>query len=612
MSKKQPLYKASEIIDRFGGIRPMAALIDTPVTTVQGWKKRDVIPGTRRETILQAAQNNDVNIDDLAAISEPAPSATSKKKPVKKSATKKSASKKTVKKKPVKKTPDIQSEKQDEAIASNYIKDNSDDIDSEIIRSEKDDDTEDDKTNTSVPAFLTEEYENKETAKADQENLAATPVASIPSAKPANSNVITAIWLLTAFALLATAIALYFIVPKMKANDAIIKAQSQKLVALEEDVRSGIENTVQTKDQNGFMGASLPENLEEKIDSLQNQARNISVTVDQLSEKAKELSAESYNKGAEKLSSQMQEFETRIEEKLNTLSPKKMTMPSFSFTDLKERIDTMSLSESGRKLLAQANDRLSAILPSDNNEEVMMDNLEAAQEEDSALGSTLMGVPKEDLKAAAMLIAFSQFRSSLDREESFDKDLDLLKKLVGDDNPELQSNLDRLSIHADDGVLTTAGLATALKQMTGDIVVSSLNGEDISIKEKAKARFGDLVQIEKDGVPVSGTETQKTLSRAQDVLEKGEIEESVVLLESLEGNAEEAAKPIIEEAKALMLAEKTKAMFEEKFNAFVSNSGVNSGNFDLKTMRQSIEDLNPYRNDKIVRDPNSDMIILQQ
>ena len=106
MSKKQPLYKASEIIDRFGGIRPMAALIDTPVTTVQGWKKRDVIPGTRRETILQAAQNNNVNIDDLAAITEPASSATPKKKPAKKSAIKK-----TVKKKPVQKTPDVQSEK---------------------------------------------------------------------------------------------------------------------------------------------------------------------------------------------------------------------------------------------------------------------------------------------------------------------------------------------------------------------------------------------------------------------------------------------------------------------------------------------------------------------
>ena len=65
MSKKQPLKNAAEIIERFGGIRPMAAKIDTPVTTVQGWKKRDVIPGTRRAQIMDAASEHNIDISDL-------------------------------------------------------------------------------------------------------------------------------------------------------------------------------------------------------------------------------------------------------------------------------------------------------------------------------------------------------------------------------------------------------------------------------------------------------------------------------------------------------------------------------------------------------------------
>ena len=51
------LKNASVIIERFGGIRPMAAKVGAPVTTVQGWKKRDVIPGTRRDDVVRLQQD---------------------------------------------------------------------------------------------------------------------------------------------------------------------------------------------------------------------------------------------------------------------------------------------------------------------------------------------------------------------------------------------------------------------------------------------------------------------------------------------------------------------------------------------------------------------------
>jgi len=57
------------IIDRFGGIRPMATKLAAPVTTVQGWKKRGIIPQARHADILAAANREGIALDpaELAA-----------------------------------------------------------------------------------------------------------------------------------------------------------------------------------------------------------------------------------------------------------------------------------------------------------------------------------------------------------------------------------------------------------------------------------------------------------------------------------------------------------------------------------------------------------------
>ncbi|MCB1538019.1 MAG: hypothetical protein H6865_02610 [Rhodospirillales bacterium] len=53
------------IVERFGGIRPMASKLNVPVTTVQGWKKRDAIPAIRRDEILSAAAQFQIDLKGL-------------------------------------------------------------------------------------------------------------------------------------------------------------------------------------------------------------------------------------------------------------------------------------------------------------------------------------------------------------------------------------------------------------------------------------------------------------------------------------------------------------------------------------------------------------------
>ncbi len=59
-----PARASERLIQRFGGIRPMANKLEVPVTTVQGWKKRGAIPATRLADLRLAAQRHGIKLDE--------------------------------------------------------------------------------------------------------------------------------------------------------------------------------------------------------------------------------------------------------------------------------------------------------------------------------------------------------------------------------------------------------------------------------------------------------------------------------------------------------------------------------------------------------------------
>ena len=70
-----------EIIDRFGGIRPMAAKLGVAVTTVQGWKVRGHFPDGRRDEILDMAAKLGIDMGGGGPAAEPEPVAEPKPEP---------------------------------------------------------------------------------------------------------------------------------------------------------------------------------------------------------------------------------------------------------------------------------------------------------------------------------------------------------------------------------------------------------------------------------------------------------------------------------------------------------------------------------------------------
>jgi hypothetical protein len=72
------LRDTAAVIDAFGGIRPMAHKLDVPVSTVQGWKQRNVIPENRVADILAAAAAHNVDLATITAPSDATEETTSK------------------------------------------------------------------------------------------------------------------------------------------------------------------------------------------------------------------------------------------------------------------------------------------------------------------------------------------------------------------------------------------------------------------------------------------------------------------------------------------------------------------------------------------------------
>src|SRR5690625_4288681 len=66
---------AEAIIQRFGGIRPMANKLGVTASTVQGWKARGQIPEARHELVLAAARSNKIPLEPSELVAAEAPPA---------------------------------------------------------------------------------------------------------------------------------------------------------------------------------------------------------------------------------------------------------------------------------------------------------------------------------------------------------------------------------------------------------------------------------------------------------------------------------------------------------------------------------------------------------
>jgi hypothetical protein len=496
---------ASEIIERFGGIRPMAKKIDVAVTTIQGWKKRDVIPGARRRQILQAAASHNINLSDIM-------SEDSEKN----------------------------SEPENHQGAGAHIPGDLrtapvKDIDAAAqpgLRSIQE---------SRIPAGLEEtlsQLEKRAVRKSMRIDL-----------------FILALVICTFCGLLI------WLRPwsGSRVEDPRLAAMQQDMERLRGDV-----DTIKT--EQSFLSTVIPEDLDQRIAALQEQARQAEEKVSAALGQAGEVSGDVLGENAGSLEMRL----SRLEEHLKNFTH----TPEMS--SLLNRFQTLAQSMGGQEQLDSAVSELVALMDAlgqGQEEPDLGTALQTARTQSTALSQTFGGVAPEDIKAAAMLLAMSQFRHSLGRDNMpFEEDLQLLEKLAAPDNPELVQSLERLAPHARSGVLTPAGLNKEFRAFAGEAVVASLKGENVSLTEKAKARLNDLLRVEKDGELITGTPTQAALSKAEKLLDEGDIPGAIAAVETLEGPAAGASAPWLDKARATLMAGQMKTMLERGIGAMTGGA----------------------------------------
>ncbi len=501
-TKKAPLQNAGEIIERFGGIRPMAAKIDTPVTTVQGWKKRDVIPATRRADILSAAKENNIDLTDIA--DAVASSVANENKSVRaKSAAK---SKTQASKKVAPKITSTENKAMDQLEQTDAI--------------------------YKVEEAKTPEVKGTHTVNVDDNDLSTVEHDAIMKAISDNSrkNAVQTVWIVTILLLVAAAVAAFLLWPSAK-----------KINNLENDINTLASEVDDVNDKTSLMDGVTTDKMKQRMDGLQNQARNIQSAVEQLATEAKSVGQVALGEEGINLSSRI----SVLEEKLK----------GFDGLDaLMSRIQVLESTVPGQEQLAKSVDELRGVVQSGGTR--ITDGVERAKDAKTALGETMGGVSGNEMKAAAMLLTLSQMRRSLDREQPFSDDLALVQKLAGQDNDELQGAIEKLAPYADSGVLSIGGLAGEFKGLAGEAVAASIAGEDLSLKDKAKARFNNVIQLEKDGKLLTGTETQAIIHNAEKYLNTGDAEKAIAELKKLDGKTAEQVQPFIQRAELSLLAKR--------------------------------------------------------
>lgn len=534
------INNATDIIERFGGIRPMATKMAVPVTTVQGWKKRNVIPGNRRNDVLRAAQSNNIDISDIIEKEAANENGTAQIHTV---------------------------TAHDPYVAPSASRDFSAEIKTALRTGKAADEKHDRAVAAGQETFAHEDSMIKKIRAAERRAVQKSALVSL--------------LLLGVTGMIAAVLLL----PVQNQ----VASFGQRLSSVESDLENRRGETSSLKDM-------LPEEWQERLGMMEEQVALGREKVSMLSAAVENLMVN----GAQPLAARI----GALEQKVQTL-----TGGSTDITAWLDKFRTLLQSAEGQQQISGTIAALNGIAQTLHNTGDFDTALQNAKQQDATLSATFEGVSDSDLKAAALLVGLAQLRTSLNRNAPFEEDLVLLQKMLGENDPALNEAVARLAPQAKRGVLSPAGLSDEFRTLAGDIVIASLKGEDVSMKERAMARLNDVLRIQKNGELVTGTDTQATVARAQKMMDEGNIEGAITELQTLQGDAANAAQPWMNEAQVTLQAQQVMAMLVDKVGGVVHSGGSPIGTSGLKSILHGIENIGTGGG-TVTTDPQSGFSIL--
>ncbi|MCB9964631.1 MAG: hypothetical protein H6855_00920 [Rhodospirillales bacterium] len=512
-TKKFIQEHAVEVIEKFGGIRPMASKLGVAVTTIQGWKKRGSIPSGRFDDIINAANENKISLVAPATLSSAIP-ASVRSVPVeeKEEDVRPDIAGTIAEIKARIEGPQAESDIPDEDLLAQQPLEDSEEGDAHFESRRK---------QTPIPEFMsTSAEESEDSLLKETPTLVHPPAEDVRRARSGKSGGGIGQWLFPSLigAGLAASVLMFW---PVREN---VQSQQERLDQLEENLQT------LKQEQHSFLktiGQYVPEDVQAQFSQFQKETGDLGKQVGELAGQAQDATLAAI--GADNiaaLKSRMDAIQTQMSTLVN---PEQVE-------DMLGRFALLSENKEGQEQLDRAVGQLRGIISSlDGRMDLLGEALVVARENSTALGETFNGVPDEDLKAGALLLGLTQFRSSLNRGDTpFKEDLALLYSMVGNDSPELRSALDRLAPQAERGVLTPEGLANEFRGLAGDMVVNALQKDDATMSDQAKARLSKVLQIKKGGEPILQDRSSQALTSIQTDLEAGNLIQALQSLQTLD------------------------------------------------------------------------------
>jgi hypothetical protein len=424
---------AEEVIEKFGGLRPLANRLGVAASTVQGWKQRGLVTENRVALVLNAALEDGIELNDAPV--------THKDKPAEKS---ESASSDDAQKpesrftgKPPKTAAELENDRRDYSDRRHGY----------------------DRRTARDPNF-----------KGPDRRVSGRRSGIDRRQKRAEEWVhkkkFLERWILTmAFMFIFITLAgAFLLAPEYRS----MQERQENYAEIEEELQTVKSRLQELRESQGSIGGKINEGLN-KVNQVKD---DLLARVEKTEKAASELANGNW-----------QQRTNYIQDKFSGLAA------------MMERVESLNQTPGGPEALMRSLSNIGQTVEGQG--EASPESLEQARQQDPVLQTLTRDVESSDLKAAAMLLTLNQLRGAIGKDAApFSEDLALLQKLGGDD-PKTQAAIERLTPYARSGVLSQETLQREFKSLAGEIVMAKLRGEDASVQDRALARFDDLVTVRK-------------------------------------------------------------------------------------------------------------------
>ncbi|MGM0422706.1 MAG: mitofilin family membrane protein [Pseudomonadota bacterium] len=528
---------ADEVIEKFGGLRPLANRLGVAASTVQGWKQRGLIPENRVALVLNAALEDGIELDSAPVTQKDKPAEESVDEKADDKAAESGAGSKKIESRFTGKTPKTAAEIERDR------------------RDYRDRRRGADRRKSRDPNF-----------KGPDRRVSGRRSGIDRRQKRAEEWVhkkkFLERWILTmAFMFIFVVLAsIFLLAPEYQK----MQERQQEYAEIEQELETVKSRLQNLRESQGSISGKINEGLN-KVNQVKDDFMSRVESTGESAEKAAGEAAGVLSNG------NWQQRANFLQDKFSGLAA------------MMERVESLNQTPGGTEALMESLNKIGQTV--ENEEEPSAEALEKVRQEDPVFRTLTRDVESSDLKAAAMLLTLNKLRGTVGKDAApFSEDLALLQKLGGDD-PETQAAIERLTPYARSGVLSQERLQGEFKGLAGEIVMAKLRGEDASVQERALARLDDLMTIRK--TDPEGQSTDAVVARAQKMLDEGNVEGALEELQTLEGEPAKVAEPWMQHARTRVAADQASTDLSEQMMGELTE-GQNFSPAALKKLVRSL------------------------